>query len=84
MSVFSYHKNYNVYNISIKQSFKKCKVINQLSEPMNRNSTLKGKKLISKKEVSPTTKTLDFLKMFARSYYTDKNLPTSLNGTILN
>ncbi len=51
---------------------------------MNKNSTLKGKKLINKKELSPTSKTLDFLKMFARSYYADKNLPAKLNSTMLN
>lgn len=51
---------------------------------MSRNSTLKDNKLIDKKDLRPDSKTLDFLKKFARSYYSEKKLPQSLSGVILN
>lgn len=35
-------------------------------------------------EDGPSQKTLHFLKMFARSYYTDQSLPQGINATCLN
>lgn len=51
---------------------------------MQKNSTLKGNNLIEKKELEPSLKTIDFLKKFARAYYSSKDLPQQINGTILN
>lgn len=35
-------------------------------------------------EKGPSTKTLNFLKMFAHSYYADPSLPEAINATCLN
>ena len=34
--------------------------------------------------VAPSSKSLDFLKAFARSYHADKSLPASLSGYCVN
>jgi len=52
--------------------------------PMNQNSTLKDNRIISKKTLKPSTKSLDFLKMFARSYKVEKALPKQINGICAN
>jgi len=51
---------------------------------MGKNSTLKDSKLINKKASGPSLKTLNMLKMFARSYKVEKSLPEGMKEVYVN
>jgi len=53
-------------------------------KPMNQNSTLKDNRIIRRNSPKPSTKSLDFLKMFARAYKVEKTLPPSMNEVYVN
>jgi len=51
---------------------------------MSKNSTLKDNKLIDKKDQGPSLKTLEVIKMFARSYKVHKSLPKGMREVYIN
>lgn len=54
---------------------------------MSKNITSHASKDLNKERnevVVPSSKTLDFLKSFARTYYVDKSLPGQLNNFCIN
>lgn len=51
---------------------------------MRNNSTLKDNKIINRKDFKASTKTVEFLKMFARSYQVEKSLPAPINEVYVN
>jgi len=51
--------------------------------PSSANNRPDGKRYSDKEILSPNPKTILFLKLFARNYHTEKEMPRELQGVLL-